>query len=266
VSDGSPAALILDALDSGGLTVLPSEDDPFLDERSALSIAAELHERRLARGERVVGRKIGFTNRTLWDEYGVHAPIWGYVYDSTLHETPDGLAQLTVGQLAQPRLEPEIQLHFARTPPITRDERAILDCVDWIAHGFELVQSPYPDWRFTAVDAIAAGGLHGALVVGRPVPVADCTDCVAALRAFAIHLSRDGAKVADGAGFDVLGSPLLALAHLVEELARQGGEPIHVGEIVTTGTLTPPQPIAPGETWETVLDGIELPGMSLTVL
>src|SRR3712207_7701374 len=41
-------------------------------------------ERRMTRGERALGWKIGFTNRTIWDEYGVHAPIWGPMYDSTL--------------------------------------------------------------------------------------------------------------------------------------------------------------------------------------
>lgn len=39
-----------------------------------------------ARGERIVGRKIGFTNRRIWPEYGVSAPNWGYVTDRTLQD------------------------------------------------------------------------------------------------------------------------------------------------------------------------------------
>ena len=37
-----------------------------------------------SKGWKPVGSKIGFTNRTLWDRYGVHEPMWGTVYDRTL--------------------------------------------------------------------------------------------------------------------------------------------------------------------------------------
>src|SRR3981081_4035911 len=157
---------ILAAFASRQLIELPSDADPTLDEDRAYLIAREIQVRRAARGERPVGRKIGFTNRTLWAQYGVSAPIWGYVYDSTVQDARDGHAQVEIGHLIQPRIEPEIQLHFASTPPVTRDEEAILDCIDWIAQGFEVVQCPFADWTFKAVDAIAAFALHGALAVG----------------------------------------------------------------------------------------------------
>ena len=50
----------------------------------AYEVAAEILKVRKAAGETPVGRKIGFTNRNIWPEYGVSAPIWGYVYDATL--------------------------------------------------------------------------------------------------------------------------------------------------------------------------------------
>jgi 2-keto-4-pentenoate hydratase len=260
-----PADLILDATDSYRLIELLSDRDPSLDEGRAYAIAREIHARRLERGERPVGRKIGFTNRTIWAEYGVWAPIWSHVYDSTVHHVPHGRAHLAIGRLLQPRIEPEIQLHFARTPPVTRDEEAILDCIDWIAHGFEIVQSLYPDWKFRSVDAIAAFGLHGALVVGTPVAVRDIDDCVAKLRNFTVTLSRDGRQEATGGGANVLDTPLLAFAHLAEMLETQPRFlPVQTGEIVTTRTLTAARSVSPGETWATVLQGIDLPGMSIT--
>src|SRR6185436_708604 len=57
-----------------------------LDLDAAYRVAAEVHARRMARGERPIGRKIGFTNRRIWDEYGVWAPIWGHVYDTTARD------------------------------------------------------------------------------------------------------------------------------------------------------------------------------------
>jgi len=206
--------MILDAFASQRLIEPLSDGDPSLDEDGAYAIAWELHARRLRRGEKPVGRKIGFTNRTVWAEYQASGPIWGHVYDSTVLSAPTGEVTLAVGHLLQPRIEPEIQLHFARTPPLTRDEGAILDCIDWIAHGFEIVQSPFPDWRFRAVDTIAASALHGALVVGPPVAVAEIEDCAAKLRSFTVGLSRNGVQQAMGGGANVLDSPLLTFAYL----------------------------------------------------
>ncbi len=259
------ADAVLDAIDRQQPIGLLSDRDRSFDEDGAYAIAWEVHARRRERGEEPVGRKIGFTNREIWAEYGVWAPIWSHVYDSTVHYAPDGKARVAIGHLFQRRIEPEIQLHFARTPPVTRDEAAILDSIDWIAHGFEIVQSPYPDWKFRSVDAIAACGLHGALIVGRPVAVRDIDDCVAKLRSFTIALLRDGRQEATGGGANVLDTPLLAFAHLAETLARQARfAPVQAGEIVTTGTLTAPRPVSPGETWTTVLDGIDLPDLSIT--
>jgi 2-oxo-3-hexenedioate decarboxylase len=260
------AEIVLDAFESQRLIGLLSDRDPELDENRAYAIASEVHERRVERGEKPVGRKIGFTNRAVWSQRGLDAPIWGYMYDTTVRYAGAGHARVDVGHLIQPRIEPEIQLHFARTPPVTRDETAILDCIDWIAHGFELVQCPYPDWQFRVVDAIAACAVHGLLVVGPPVAVADIESCAAKLRSFALTLSRNGEQLATGGGTDVLDSPLLAFAHLAEVLARQTHfPPVQAGEIVTTGTLTDLFPAAAGEHWSTTLEGIDLPGMSVTL-
>ena len=109
-SRASPADDIVEAFAAGRLVGLPSDCDPSLDEDGAYLIASEVHARRIERGERPVGRKIGFTNRGVWAEYGVDAPIWGHVYDSTVLYATDGHADVAVDHLIQPCVEPEIQL------------------------------------------------------------------------------------------------------------------------------------------------------------
>jgi 2-keto-4-pentenoate hydratase len=219
------ADLVLDAFGSRRLIGLLSDRNPSFDQDGAYAIAAEVHQRRVERGENPVGRKIGFTNRAIWSERGLESPIWGHMYDSTVQYAPTAPVQVGISQLIQPRIEPEIQLHFARTPPVTSDETAILECIDWIAHGFEIVQCPFADWKFRAEDAIAAFAVHGLLVIGPLVAVADIDDCAAKLRTFTITLARDGEQQATGGGEQVLGSPLLAFAHLAEVLASQSRFP-----------------------------------------
>jgi 2-oxo-3-hexenedioate decarboxylase len=241
-----------------------ARDDGF-DAARAYEVAARVHAARCARGEQPVGRKIGFTNPVLWDQYGVREPIWGYVYDTTLFRPRGGRAVAAIGGFACAKIEPEIVLHFKAAPPAVRDEAAILDCVDWVAHGFEIVQSPFPDWKFKAADTIAANGLHGTLVVGEQVPVASIPDCARRLRELRVALRKGDVVAAEGSGANVLGSPLLAFAHLVEVLARLPQcPPVAAGEVVTTGTLTPALDVAPGETWSTTISGIALPGLTIT--
>jgi 2-oxo-3-hexenedioate decarboxylase len=239
--------------------------DPAFDVARAYEVAARVHAARVARSERPVGRKIGFTNRNLWDEYGVREPVWGFVYDTRLFRAQDGRASVEIDGFAEPRIEPEIVLHFKSAPPETRDEAAILDCIDWIAHGFEIVQSPFPGWKFKVPDTVAANGLHGALIIGDPVPVASIPECVKRLREFRITLKRGEAVMTEGGGANVLDSPLLAFAHLAGALKRLPGfPPVAAGEVVTTGTLTAALAIREGETWSTSLSGIDLPGLTIT--
>lgn len=261
-----PADMVIDAFASKRLIGSLSGADPSLDEARAYEVAAEVLARRVERGERPVGRKIGFTNRTIWPQFGIWEPIWGWLYDSTVSYARDGAARIAADPFLQPRIEPEIQLHFAQAPPATRDEEQLLACIDWIALGFEIVQCPFPDWRFSAADAIAAFAIHGALVVGERVPVAGIADCAEKLRGFTVELSRDGEHVLSGAGANVLDSPLAAFGHLTEVLAGQAAAaPVQAGEVVTTGTLTDVLAIEAGQTWTVTADGIELPDVSLAI-
>lgn len=234
----------------------------------AYDVAAEILKLRRARGEVVVGRKIGFTNSNLWPDYGVHAPIWGYVYDTTIRYANGNQGVQSLKGALQPKIEPEIVLRLRAAPRPGMGEEQLADCIDWIAHGYEVVHSVYKDWQFKGSDTIAAFGMHGVLIVGSPRQVHTAAglnrDLVKELGGFKVSLFCDGKLRDSGAGANVLGSPLLALRHLVEVLAKlPQHKPLQEGEIVTTGTLTAALPIKAGETWHTAFTGIDLPGLTV---
>jgi 2-oxo-3-hexenedioate decarboxylase len=228
----------------------------------AYRVTAAVREKREARGERPLGRKIGFTNRTIWEEYGVYAPMWGYVYDRTVHDLAAAGAGFSLSGLAEPRIEPEIVFGLGAAPVPGMDARALIGCVEWVAHGFEIVQSIFPGWKFAAADTIAAYGLHGALLIGpRHSAAARVQDWARDLVTFEIDLFRNAEPADHGRAANVLDGPLLALRHLVDLLAAGPvNPPLAAGEIVTTGTLTRAFPVAAGETWTTELTGIPLEG------
>jgi 2-oxo-3-hexenedioate decarboxylase len=250
---------------------LPREVAPFSDRFEGLTAtdgyagARALHAHRLAAGWRPVGRKIGFTNRTIWSRYGVYEPIWGTVYDRTLIHAQDGGATVRLAGLVNPRIEPEICFHLKSAPPEASDLNSLVDSIDWMAHSVEIVQSHHPGWRFRLPDCTADNGLHARLVVGEPLPTNQVPDLLERLVDVEIVLRQGEAEIDRGTGANVLGSPLLALAHLVQVLANQPeASPLVAGEVVTTGVITDAHPVAAGEVWTTEIRGLPLPGLRIT--
>lgn len=238
------------------------------DVDAAYQIAALVHEARIRDGERPLGRKVGFSNRDLWQPMNVDGPVWGYVYDRTVRYEPQAHATHAIGALIEPRIEPEIVVRFRTAPPQAASPEALLASIDWIAHGFELVECPYPGWKFSGPDTVAAFAFHAALLIGPTRSVAELgPDAAQRLSRFTLELTCNGQLRDRGGGEKVLGSPLASLAHLIEVLARRPGAPqLTAGEIVTTGTLTGAPLISPGERWATTIEGIDLPGFELELV
>ncbi|MEO0976635.1 MAG: hydratase [Pseudomonadota bacterium] len=257
------AAELLEAYDRGRQIAPITGRDPALNAETAYSIAHRVTALREARGERRVGRKIGFTNRTIWPLYDVTGPMWGPVWDTTLHEIGEGPHRLP--ELPEPRLEPEIVFGLKSAPRTGMSETELAGCIDWVSHGFEVVFSSFPGWRFSDADCAAAFGLHGSLYLGPRLPLTPSV--VEQLPRFRVLLEGSrGARLA-GCGADVLDSPLTALGHLLDTLAADtDAPPLSAGEIVTTGTLTDAAPIVRGDRWTTRLDGIDLPGATINFI
>jgi 2-oxo-3-hexenedioate decarboxylase len=260
------AAELLGLLGAGRQVVPFTERDAGFGLADAYAVSARLTALRRSRGETPVGRKIGFTNRTVWSGHGISGPIHAPMYDTTVRDIAPGGDAFALAGLPEPRIEPELVLHLARAPEPGMDEAALFGCVDWVAHGFEIVFSIFPGWRFGAADAAAAYGVHAALLLGpRHWVEKDRPWWFDALSRFGVTLAREGGGAVEGHATNVLGGPLSALRFLVEEIARfPQSAPLAAGEIVTTGTLTEAMAAVPGETWRSALDGAPLEGLRLT--
>src|SRR6266481_7957742 len=107
---------------------------PSFNVDDAYRVAAAVRQLRESSGEQPVGRKIGFTNRTIWAEYDVYALIWGFVYDRTAHDLAEIDGRFSLASLIEPRIEPEIVFKLAAAPAAGMDDRALLRNIDWVAH------------------------------------------------------------------------------------------------------------------------------------
>jgi 2-oxo-3-hexenedioate decarboxylase len=273
------AQSLLEAMDRAQLAA-PDERERLQDLSEGQRIQAEVNALRLARGDKPLGFKIGFTNRALWPVYNVFHPIWAPVWDRTVYQSDAGrsvqIADIDMNAIGKPlsgfslpRLEPEIVLGL-RNAPASSALDDVANAVDWVAHGFEIVQSAFPDWSFSAAESFAAQGLHGALLIGPRRKVVSHSQLPAFLSAVRLNLCCNGDVIADGDGTAVLDGPVQALAHLVEMLGRQPplAAPLVLGagSIITTGTMTDAQPLLPRQHWQSGISSSASPDVAGSTL
>ena len=257
---------LIDAHDYAKLIASIAAREADFDLDAGYLVLAQLMRARRARGARPVGRKTGFTNRSIWGLYGVGAPMWAHVYDDSVSYASDGKATVSLARTVSPRMEPEILFKLRAPIPVNcKDAERLLASVEWYAHSVEIVHSHF-DWKFKLADAAADWACHARLVVGEPQPIRanDIPALAHRLTEVRAALFKGGVKQIEGVGANVLGSPAHALGFLADLVAKQSFmEPIAAGEIISTGTITDALPVKPGETWSTQISG--LPAQNLTI-
>ena len=215
-----------------------------LDLDDAYAIQRAGTELRLARGESVVGWKLGYTSLAMRAQMGIDHPNFGPLTDAMLLAHDEAVSP----SLIQPRVEPEIGLRLAR--PLT-GEVSLEDVMAAVGEAFaclEVVDSVYPDYQFRLEDNTADGSSAAQVVVGPALRRLDRLESVA------VVLRHNGENVGLATGSAASGHPAAGVAWLVAQLARRGGQ-LRAGEIVITGGLTRAVPLEFGDHVEAVFDG-----------
>lgn len=191
---------------------------------------------RTARGEQVVGWKLGYTSIAMREQMGIDAPNFGPLTDAMLLSTGES----TDDRLLQPRVEPEIGLRFARPLRAPVDVDDVLAAVDHAFACLEVVDSVYRDYRFQLVDNTADGSSAAQVVVGPPLP------SIADLANVSVELLHNGVSEGTATGAAASGHPAVGVVWLVDQLAQRG-QSLRAGDIVITGGLMRAVALAPGD-------------------
>src|SRR3974377_2249675 len=139
-----------------------SESEGLTSIETAYAIQTRWTEMRTARGEKVLGRKIGLTSKAIQQQLGVDQPDYGNLWDITFYPTRDGKVQIPAGDFVQPRIEGEVAFLMGkplRGPNVTM--RDVLNATEACALGVEIVASRIADWRIKLVDTIADNASYG---------------------------------------------------------------------------------------------------------
>ncbi|MCK9992118.1 MAG: 2-oxo-3-hexenedioate decarboxylase [Alphaproteobacteria bacterium] len=219
---------------------------PELPLAGAYEIQSLLVHRRLQRGERRIGMKMGLTSRAKMLQVGVNEMSWGRLTDAMLLEEGGVLAR---DAYIHPRLEPE--LAFLIGKPLSGKVTAAqaLSAVDGVAPAMELVDSRYLDFKFTLNDVVADNSSAAGLVIG---PWCSPTQDLSNL---GVVLEVNGMVIETASTAAILGHPVRALV-AAARLAAEAGETLHPGDIVMSGGLTAAHSISPGETVRATLQNL----------
>lgn len=216
---------------------------------AAYRIQQRMIARRVAAGERVVGKKIGVTSKAVMNLLGVFQPDFGHLLDGMIRNDGEAIA---IDTLIQPKAEGEIAFVLKKDllgPGITNAD--VLAATECVMPCFEIVDSRIRDWKIAIEDTVADNASCGVFVLGDQAVDPRRVD----LSLCGMVLERNGEVIATGAGAAALGSPVNALAWLANTLGRLG-IPLKAGEVILSGALAAMFPAQAGDSFRVTLGGI----------
>ena len=212
-------------------------DKETLTESEGYDVQAASIGRRIARGEKRVGVKMGFTSRAKMIQMGIDDMIWGRLTDQMLIE--DG-GTLSMADYVHPRVEPEIAFLLGRPLAGTVTGAEALAAVEAVAPAMEIIDSRYRNFKFSLADVVADNCSSSGFVVG------PWQDADADLTNLGMILEFNGRPRQIGSSAAILGNPVRALVSAAR-LSAAVGEPLEAGWIIMAGGATAAEALSPGD-------------------
>lgn len=211
-------------------TVTPLlEREPDITIEDAYKIQQRMVDRRVAAGEKIVGKKIGVTSKAVQDFLGVFQPDFGQLTSGMIYQEGD---TIDLGKLIQPKAEAELAFVLKedlKGPGITAMD--VIRATDYVVPCFEIVDSRIKDWNIKIQDTVADNASCGVYVLGKTKGDPRAVDITMA----GMVLEKNGELFSTGVGAAVQGSPANAVAWLANTLGALG-IPFKAGEVILSGS------------------------------
>jgi 2-oxopent-4-enoate/cis-2-oxohex-4-enoate hydratase len=235
---------------STGKTVTPLTSRGFeITIEDAYHIQQQMLSRRIAAGEKVIGKKIGVTSHAVMNMLGVHQPDFGYLLDGMVYNEGESIEMST---LIQPKAEGEIAFLLKsdlQGPGVTAAD--VLAATEGVMACFEIVDSRITDWKIKIQDTVADNASCGVFVLGDQL--VDISNLDLAL--CGMVLEKNGEIVVTGAGAATMGHPVNAMVWLANTLGALGIA-LKAGDIVLSGAMGAMVPVKAGDSLRMAIGGI----------
>lgn len=217
-----------------------TDDYPDMDWEDAYAIQYALRQRKLDRGTKLAGLKMGLTSFAKMKQMGVETPVFGFLTDYGAYA--DG-AEIDTSAFIHPRIEGEVAV-MMKTPlkGPDCDIAMALAAIDFVMPAVEIIDSRYENFNFDLKSVVADNTSAAGFITGSNMKKVEDLD----LPTLGVVLEKNGEIVELGAGAAVLGHPAASVAMLANMLAARGEE-IPAGTFIMTGGITAAVAVAKGD-------------------
>ena len=222
---------------------------PGISIEDAYRIQQRMIERRLAKGETVIGKKIGVTSKAVQEMLKVFQPDFGLLLSGMVYAES---LPIPVDSMIAPRAEAEVAFILKRDlngPGVTAAD--VLRATDYVLPCFEIVDSRIQDWKIKIQDTVADNASCGVFVLGGQARSLRGLD----LSVAGMVVEKNGEVISTAAGAAVQGSPVNAVAWLANTLGTLG-IPLKAGEVILSGSQSPLMNVAPGDSFLCSVGGL----------
>lgn len=204
---------------------------PEMTFKDAYDIQWQIRRNKEARGNKIVGMKMGLTSWAKMAQMGVETPVYGFLAD--YFSVPDG-GEIDTSKLIHPKIEAEVA--FVTKAPLHGPGCHIGDVLaatDFIVPAVEIIDSRYENFKFDLISVVADNASSTRFVTGGMARKVEELD----LKSLGVVVEKNGEVVDVGAGAAVLGHPASSVAMLANMLGERG-EHIPAGTFIMTGGIT----------------------------
>ena len=203
---------------------------PEITIEDSYAISAEVMQRKVKAGARLIGHKVGLTSKAMQRSSMIDEPDYGYILDDQM--IGDG-AKVKHADYCKPRVEVELAFVIGKRlegPGVGLAD--VLRATEYVIPAIEIVDARIQDPR-KIVDTVADNGAAAGIALGgRPVGPLDVD-----LRWVGGIMYRNSEIEETGLAAGVLGHPALGVAWLANKIGPHG-HALEPGHIVLAGSFT----------------------------
>ncbi|WP_068672077.1 2-keto-4-pentenoate hydratase [Oceanobacillus sp. Castelsardo] len=208
--------------------------------QDAYQIQLESVKLKTEQGKRVIGKKVGLTNKAMQQMLNIDEPDYGHLFEDMKVNNGD---TVNVDSMIAPRVEAEIGFVLKedlRGPDITFLD--VIMATDYVVPTIEIIDSRIADWKIELVDTVADNGSSAKVVIGQNRKSLDEIN----LRTNGMILMKNKEIVTTGSGSAALGHPAEAIAWLANKLS-EFDIVLKKGELILPGALSFAVPVSKGD-------------------
>ncbi len=186
-------------------------------------------KKRIEKGEHVVGYKVGCTSAAIREQFGIHEPINGKLFQPHIM---DSKATIVYSNYVNCAIEPEMVLKIGKDlEGVDLSDEKLINSIVYVSPGIELHNFKFWVEPPSIQELICSGGIHAGLIVGEQK--VDPRKLLFKDELFSVY--KNGNLVTSAPSSEIMGSPIHSLRWLVTFLTKKG-ETLKKGSLVIPGS------------------------------